>query len=282
MSCTIQKLKKNAQSCKKKKKEALEEIAKLEADLKKRHEIELADSACNQEKSALSANEAVDDKLATLSLSDDTPTTLEDKNNLSQKITKVSRAAKRRAKKEDAAQQREAELQKEREFQLLNSPRSIEARLMTKLIKERNLSVTEVQPDGNCMYSALSLQLEGSKSMENLRNLASDYMLEHKNDFLPFLTDPESGNQLDESAFLDYCHKVASTPAWGGQPELRALSQVLKRKIEVLQAEGAPMVLGEEFGGEALLLAYYRHSFSLGEHYNSLHRKPTESPLALS
>lgn len=41
LSATAQKLKKNAQSCKKRKKEAAEEIAKLESDLKSRHEEEL-------------------------------------------------------------------------------------------------------------------------------------------------------------------------------------------------------------------------------------------------
>jgi len=43
------------------------------------------------------------------------------------------------------------------------------------------------------MYAALSHQLNGDKSMQNLRNLASDYMLANDSEFLPFLVDPETG-----------------------------------------------------------------------------------------
>ncbi|KAF2367482.1 OTU domain [Trinorchestia longiramus] len=274
LQATIQQLKKNAQNSKKKKKEAVEEISKLETEMKARHLEEL--SQC---KKGIISNGEVESAVADLSLSEGAVDLGEGETPISEKSVKVSRAAKRRAKKAEAAEQREMELQQEREHQQLYSPRAVEARLMAKLISERQLRQTEVQPDGNCMYSALSLQLEGAKSVENLRCLASDYMLEHKDDFLPFLTAPDTGELLDERGFQDYCDKVASTSAWGGQPELRALSQVLRRKIEVLQAEGAPMVLGEEFSGDPLLLAYYRHSFSLGEHYNSLRKRTIDSPI---
>ena len=66
---------------------------------------------------------------------------------------------------------------------------------------------------------------------------------------------------------------MASTPEWGGQVELLALSSVLQRPIEVLQAEGAPMVVGEHLNTTRLLLTYHRHAYGLGEHYNSVRPK---------
>ena len=66
---------------------------------------------------------------------------------------------------------------------------------------------------------------------------------------------------------------MASTPEWGGQVELLALSSVLRRSIEVIQADGPPMVVGEHFTGPRLLLSYHRHAYGLGEHYNSVRPK---------
>ena len=51
--------------------------------------------------------------------------------------------------------------------------------------------------------------------------------------------------------------------------QVAALSAALGRTIEVVQAEGAPVVLGPGRPGEPLLITYHRHMFGLGEHYNS-------------
>jgi OTU domain-containing protein 6 len=53
--------------------------------------------------------------------------------------------------------------------------------------------------------------------------------------------------------------------------QLQALSEALSNPIEVLQAEGAPVVLGEQFRPkQPITLTYHRHAFGLGEHYNSV------------
>ena len=62
---------------------------------------------------------------------------------------------------------------------------------------------------------------------------------------------------------------------WGGQLELQALSAALRRCIKVYSV-GMPLIqFGEEFagGGAApppLHLAYLKHYFGLGEHYNAV------------
>lgn len=46
---------------------------------------------------------------------------------------------------------------------------------------------------------------------------------------------------------------------------------MLKCRIEVIQATGPPVVVGEEFPeAERLILTFHRHMYNLGEHYNSV------------
>ena len=44
----------------------------------------------------------------------------------------------------------------------------------------------------------------------------------------------------------------------------------LSSLMQVLQAEGAPMTVGEHFSASKLILTYHRHAYGLGEHYNSV------------
>ena len=85
---------------------------------------------------------------------------------------------------------------------------------------------------------------------------------------------------------------MQSTAEWGGQPEIRALTEVLKRPVEIYRAaEKKPMVMtgGAEGGSEPLRVRCVSHSwveigfhgvefefsyhlkyYALGEHYNSV------------
>ena len=91
------------------------------------------------------------------------------------------------------------------------------------------------------------------------------------------------------ATFEEYVHNVRSTSVWGGQLELRALSEGLKRPIVVFSAEGPPLIMGAEYlastriqessvdnddddwdVNSALLLSFHRHYYALGEHYNSV------------
>ena len=140
----------------------------------------------------------------------------------------------------------------------------------------------QVPSDGDCLYAAIKhqLSLEGgdsaAASVPGLRRAAADVISAKRDDFLPFLTSPTTGDMMSPGEFASYLQQVAETKAWGGQPELRALSEHLGRPLEVVQAEGPPMVIGEEEGqGQPLVIAYYRHMYGLGEHYNST--KPAEA-----
>lgn len=72
--------------------------------------------------------------------------------------------------------------------------------------------------------------------------------------------------------FGKYCDDIVNTAAWGGQLELRALSHILRTPIEIIQADSPPIVVGEEYPENPLILVYMRHAYGLGEHYNSVTR----------
>lgn len=53
--------------------------------------------------------------------------------------------------------------------------------------------------------------------------------------------------------------------------QLQVLSRVLKCPIEVIQATGAPYIVGSEFETiRKVILTYHRHIYELGAHYNSV------------
>lgn len=56
--------------------------------------------------------------------------------------------------------------------------------------------------------------------MTALRNMTSEFMRANMDDFLPFLSHPDTGEILTEDQFQEYCDQVAQTPAWGGQVEV--------------------------------------------------------------
>jgi OTU domain-containing protein 6 len=59
---------------------------------------------------------------------------------------------------------------------------------------------------------------------------------------------------------------------------LEALSKSLDRPIEVVQAVGPPLTFGDSNGKKKLTIAYYRHAFGLGEHYESTEPIGQEEP----
>lgn len=60
--------------------------------------------------------------------------------------------------------------------------------------------------------------------------IASKYIRENRDDFLPFLTTAD-GESVDEFGFDNYCHSVQKTSqeggAWGGEAEVFVYSNEL-------------------------------------------------------
>ncbi|KAI5258135.1 cysteine proteinase [Aureobasidium subglaciale] len=168
------------------------------------------------------------------------------------------------------------------EAQDIPNLKAVERESMLKQFATRKLAEKEIRADGHCLYSAVADQLEqlgmplGAAPSESpdvastlepykiVRQAAAEYIESHPMDFAPFLEEP-----------LDYyIYKIKNTGEWGGQLELMALAKKYGVAISVLQGDGRIEEINPEGDAEdkQLWLAYYRHGFGLGEHYNSLRK----------
>lgn len=245
---------------KRKKKEITLEIAKLEEELNTRHkeELELLERESNLNEDTLGL---VTQEMEAVSVT-----------NEPEPQSKVSKAQKRRDKKAAKEKEREQRIA-EAELENVHSARNIEVEKLKEILTAKGLSIKEITPDGNCLYNAIADQLSRRNQqteMQTLRKLASDYMLNHEEDFLPFLTDTKTGEVYTPDQFLHYCEELANSPVWGGHLEIQAISQVLKMPIEVYQANAPILRTGEEYDSQPILLSYHHHAYGLGEHYNSV------------
>lgn len=248
---------------KKKKKDVQDEIAKLEADLKLKHEKELADLN-------ISEQNGVELPVKTM---EDLSVGVANGCSIDEGIKRISKAQKRREKKAESEKERDRLIAEEQK-NAKNHERYKEAASLKATLKERELQLFEIQPDGDCLYNAvahaLSLQSKDKLQGSDVRLKAAQYLRSHKDDFLPFLSNSD-GDMLNKNEFEEYCAKVEGLhgPVWGGQPELRALSSAYQVPIEVIQADASPIHFGETFKKEKLVLTYHKHAYQLGEHYNS-------------
>lgn len=244
---------------KKRRKQLTEDIAKLEAELSQKHENEL------RQRNISSSVEEVSNALDSVNLANNEEET-------DGKQTRTSKAQKRRDKRAALEKERETRIA-EAEVENLTGSRHLENLKLKDKLAERHLQIKEISSDGHCMYRAVEDQLlvrGGALGLKELRARTAQYMRSHADDFLPFLTDPNTGDMYNADEFEKYCNDVADTAAWGGQLELKALSQVLQLPIEVIQAESLSIIIGEEYDRPPITLIYMRHAYGLGEHYNSV------------
>lgn len=257
---------KKSKGDKKKTKEVTKEIAELESELSTRHTKELAElnpvqsdnkPQYGEEKNSVlpPASEEIEDSVE--SLTD------------SLQNTKLGKAQRRREKKEHEAREREQRI-KEQEKENVHGERNRETELIKNILKRHQLMIHEIPSDGNCLYLAVLHQLPVC-SLAELRARVAATMLQDPVEYLPYLTSPRTHSAMTEEEFSQYCQAVATTSAWGGQVEVRALTQTLKAPIRIVQATGPALLLGEEFSGvKPLTLCYHRHMYKLGAHYNSV------------
>lgn len=266
LQAKVQALKKSAsKGDKKKKKEVLEEIVRLENDLDKRHADEIAQVE-NTTTTEVKASEpdANQNEVVEPSATDE-------------KTGRVSRAQKRREKKANEEKSREAEILAQEELNK-TGPRVIELNTIKKILTKRGLMIHPIASDGNCLYNAIRNQLQVTgrfvDDVQTLRNRTADYVQQNKDSLIFYMTNPDTGDCLNDAEFEKYCSDLRNTAAWGGQIEISALSQILKVPIEVIQATGPPTIQGDDkFKGPNLIITYHRNMYSLGEHYNSTTNK---------
>ncbi|EDW99862.1 uncharacterized protein Dyak_GE22848 [Drosophila yakuba] len=272
LQAKLQAMKKNApKNNKNKRKEFLEEMARLEGELEQRHKAELKAAEANEAPEVLEVREPAEKPKAVV------PDEEEDEEKEEQLTSnlRVSKAQKRRDKKAKEARARDAEIKTELQNAANQpTPKLIELQQITAKLSQRQLCLHNIPSDGDCLYQSIRHQLIVNAlpghSVQELREETANYVRAHKDSLISYMVHPETGDLLNDEQFEQYCHDIAKTHAWGGHIELKAISSLLRVPIEVIQAEGAPTLLGqEEFGGSPLVICYHRHIYQLGAHYNS-------------
>lgn len=157
----------------------------------------------------------------------------------------------------------------------------------------------EIPPDGHCLFSAVADQLAllnilppAQANYATVRAAASNFIYTHPDDFLPFLPSAfgEDGvgatnaGLVTPRQFEQYCMTIKDTGAWGGEPEILALSRAYNVPIHVIQG-GVPKIVEHNPGpspwsGKVARISFHRRMYGLGEHYNSVRPKTAISQVA--
>ncbi|KAE8553464.1 hypothetical protein EYB25_004846 [Talaromyces marneffei] len=301
LQARITQKKKNA--TKKTRKGVNDECDRLQQDLKTQQELELAQ--LNGDAVAPAA-----ESLDNLALDDDHETTPANTAEVSDVAGKPAPTegdnGNTRAKKPNRQKARLARREAERVAQAeiaaeeaakQTDHRGNEKEVMEAAFKRLGLQEVEINPDGHCLYSAIAHQLDNlglglkpdparivlqpstlsrvdtvtspkNDGYRAVRAVTADYITEHQDDFVPFMEDP-----LDE-----YVKKIRLTAEWGGQLELQAIARAYNVEINILQGDGRVEKIqsgseSDEDEVKRIWLAYYRHTYGLGEHYNALAQK---------
>ena len=254
-----------------------DECAELERQLKDRQERELAaaseEALANGGTSSLQEAEGTTSDVESLKESLGSVDITEQPVIPHRPLKKPNRQKARLAKR--AAEQEAAATQAADEAANLPDLRTEERKTMEQALKARGLVEKEVRSDGHCLYAAIADQLqqhgmdagrEGVEDYKILRGEAATFIERYSDDFVPFLEEP-----LEE-----YVTKLRYTGEWGGHLEMLALAKRYGLNINVLQGDGKVERIEpqDDSPGKDIWLAYYRHSFGLGAHYNSLRKSP--------
>lgn len=186
-----------------------------------------------------------------------------------------ARLARRAAEHEAAVAAAEAEAASQTDH------RASERQAMQEAFKQRNLKEKPIRPDGHCLYSAIAMLLKAihvpllpdaaedstntTEGYKLVRATTASYIEAHADDFLPFI----------DQSLPAYVHQIRDTAEWGGQIELTAMARAYRLRICVLTGDGRtevfePLEQEEQSLGKEVWVAYYRHEYGLGEHYNAL------------
>lgn len=261
------------------------ECEELERQLKERQE---------QERATLNGDAAGVEDVPELVEDSDREVTSNELNGISESLNQTSVAEKeeeeggdnqpqKRNRQKERLARRAAEQAAaidEAKAEAANQPdqKAVERKKMLEQFTAKGLVEKSIRPDGHCLFSAVADQLAhiGVPLGENgdqekykvVRRAAARYIEGHPDDFVAWLDEP-----LDT-----YIEKIGETAEWGGHLELMALAKNYNVEICVVQ-DGAEQKIepGTEGEGELqrIWLAYYRHGFGLGEHYNSLRKAPS-------
>lgn len=109
--------------------------------------------------------------------------------------------------------------------------------LKTYVINDKTYKVTKVDPDGHCFFSCLSLML--NKSIFELRNQISDYMINYKEDFIESYEPDENNNK----SYEEFVENIRTTNEWADHIVIQATQMSLRQPIEIYYKENSNLII---------------------------------------
>lgn len=141
--------------------------------------------------------------------------------------------------------------------------------------------------EGDCLFEALSMQLDGAMSSRQLREIAVTYLSDHRQDLeaelfslgWEMIDSGEIPIPLDGDILIDAVIQTLSDPrSWAGAECLAAISLALNRPIRVFQEDGPTINFPGDGGLLRVLLRFPRFG-NRRTHYESvLHWRPGPKP----
>ena len=146
---------------------------------------------------------------------------------------------KKRNRQKERLERRKQEIEKIKQEAIKESANSIDYRKleqesMEKILSMNNLQLYEIKPDGHCLFASIQdqLSIHHNKSIE--------------------------------------IQELKSTAMWGSDMEILALANIFNCPIIVYMAGSSELKINPDGELKELNLGYFKHSYGLGEHYNSL------------
>ena len=265
------------QATKSTRKQVTAKCEQLQTDLKLKQEKEISELNGDSNDDEVTPEQL----LAQLSLDSQIPETETETEPIT--TTPTQQPKKRRNRQKEKLAKREAEIERmkeeaRKEAELQPNLQKIEQDAVDKFCEINKVKQFDIKPDGHCLFASIldQLKLRHLNFIENhsnydiykLRSLSCDYIRAHKDDFIPYLFDEKTMQIQDID---EYTKEMETTAKWGGEIEILALSKVFDCPISIMFSDRPQQKFNETGKLPELKLVYYKHSYSLGEHYNSLH-----------
>ncbi|CCK69659.1 deubiquitinase OTU2 KNAG_0C05610 [Huiozyma naganishii CBS 8797] len=274
------------QATKSTRKEVNSKCEQLKSDLDRRHSEELREvdqsgvPAAGEEQSTDGQVDEVtpEQLLAQLNLENKPP---KEEKAPGQPQEQPTRRRRNRQKEKLARRDAEVEKMKEqarREAAVQPDLAKLERQSLSEVCAKLHLHQYDIKPDGHCLFASILDQLQQRHpdtpqgwDVYKLRALACQYIRDHADDFVPYLFDENTMSVRDVD---EYTTEMETTAVWGGEIEILALAKALDCPISVLISGSATHRVNEQGQRPELKIVYYKHGYSLGEHYNSLRDAP--------
>eukprot|EP01053_Blabericola_migrator_P004063 Blabericola_migrator_1__4062@NODE_2239_length_3070_cov_133_593407_g464_i1_p1_GENE_NODE_2239_length_3070_cov_133_593407_g464_i1NODE_2239_length_3070_cov_133_593407_g464_i1_p1_ORF_typecomplete_len277_score41_51OTU/PF02338_19/4_8e03OTU/PF02338_19/2_5e21Peptidase_C65/PF10275_9/7_6e02Peptidase_C65/PF10275_9/7_2e06GGACT/PF06094_12/0_0035GGACT/PF06094_12/2_3e03DUF2911/PF11138_8/0_5DUF2911/PF11138_8/1_3e02ResB/PF05140_14/0_15_NODE_2239_length_3070_cov_133_593407_g464_i117682598 len=181
---------------------------------------------------------------------------------------KVNKAQLRREKKEKERFEQHAQLIAENKATDKSEPERL---AMQRRLDREGLTTFQIASDGNCLFRAIEHQLSlftaeekdalgipKATGFRDLRRIAAHRFQTHPDEYSFFL------DESDDGSVQHYINQLKDSDEWGGELEIRLLSDALNIPIDVYTAD-EKISYNESADVNSLKIAFYKHMMASGK-----------------